>query len=42
MRLALATRGMLGLGPAIHVFWFQDVDARDEPGHDGGSWGRAA
>jgi hypothetical protein len=28
---------MAGLGPAIHVFGFatdQDVDARDEPGHD--------
>ena len=27
-------RVMVGLVPAIHVFSAQDVDARDEPGHD--------
>jgi len=28
---------MAGFIPAIHVllrWWFEDVDARDEPGHD--------
>ena len=40
--LALATRGTLGRGPAIDVLWFQDVDPRDKPGHDGGLRGRAA
>jgi hypothetical protein len=28
---------MAGRVPAIHVFradWYQDVDARDKPGHD--------
>jgi hypothetical protein len=32
---------MPGLVPGIHVFPLQrckDVDGRDKPGHDGGSW----
>jgi len=28
-------RVMAGLVPAIHVFLFQDVDARHKAGHDG-------
>jgi hypothetical protein len=34
---------MAGLDPAIHVFGAvleEDVDARDEPGHDDGSYGQ--
>ena len=35
--VSVTTVVMVGLVPAIHVFrlHYQDVDARDKPGHDG-------